>query len=140
MSLLEDPRHEAFLVWLTTIPKERDLKTYAEIAASLGVAPRTLRDWKVRPEFHKEWTDRAIAIGGDPERTQRVLDALFEKACDPDSAQSVQAAKAWADIAGVIKPPKLSEATTSDLASMPTEDLEALFATLMAKQTPSVGA
>lgn len=139
MAALTDPRHEAYLQWLTTAPRERDPRTLEAFAATLECAPRTLRDWKVRPEFRREWDERATAIAGDPERTQRILDALYEQGIDGESPKQVQAARAWADIAGVIKPPKKVDGAPADLQSLSTEELDRMLTELLqARQGESV--
>lgn len=134
MASLTDPRHEAYLQWLTTAPKERDPRTLEAFAATLDCAPRTLRDWKVRPEFRKEWDERATAIAGDPERTQRILDALYEQGIDGESPKQVQAARAWADIAGVIKPPKKASDLPVSLSTVPEADFDRMLQEAVAKQ------
>lgn len=119
MKTLDDPRKEELLQWLVTAPELRELETHDQLGAKLGVSRRTLYTWKHEKEFHDEWDERAVAAAGDPERTQRVLDALFAQAVNPESQKQVQAAKAWADIAGIIKPPK------KEAPSINTDDLTA---------------
>jgi AcrR family transcriptional regulator len=129
MSALSDPRHEFYLQWLTTAPQERELKTHDQVGAHLNVARRTLYDWRRSPEFVREWEKRALQIAGDPERTQRVLDALYEQALDSESGKQVQAARAWADIAGVIKPKKAVDAPQVD--AMSAAEIDALLEELL---------
>ena len=138
MALLPDPRHEEFLQWLTTIPEERTHKSLEAFGATQGVSRRTLHDWKARPEFRKEWDERAVAIAGDPERTQRVMDAMYSEALNAESSKQVQAARAWADMAGVIKPPKKETSAAAGLSALSTEDLEKLIAEVLADQGAGV--
>lgn len=126
MSVLDDPRKHRYMEWLLTVPEDRQPAKAKDLCVELGVARRTLYDWRNAKEFRDIWEERAVAIAGDPERTQRVLDALYSKALDTTSAQQVQAAKAWAEIARVIRPAKIEEKST-DLKEMSADDLDALL-------------
>jgi hypothetical protein len=130
MGELTDARHIRLVDWLTTAPKLREPSTFKELAAELGVSDRTLRDWKQRPEVRSQWEKRAVEVAGDPERTQRILDALYAAATDPEARDRVQAAKAWADMTGAIKPPaKETVALTKDTIKQITDaDLDRLIA------------
>lgn len=135
MAVLPDPRHETFCDWLVTAPREREITTLSALGESLGVSRRTLHDWKQRPEFRAEWDSRAVAVAGDPERTQRILDALYEVGTDTESPKQVPAAKAWADIAGVIKPPKKDEGLTgAAMLNLDPEELDKLLIELLQNQ------
>lgn len=137
MATLQDPRHERLLQWLCTAPQLREPKTYEQLGASMEppVARRTLFDWRNRPEFRAEWEERAIKIAGDPERTQRVLDALYEVATDTTARNQVSAAKTWADIAGVVKPPKVEEKKL-DTNSLTAQEVDELILELLATKEP----
>jgi hypothetical protein len=133
--VLEDPRHIEFVEWLVSDPRARG--TQEALAERLGVSPRTLRDWKARPDVRKAWEQRAGEVGGDPERFQRVLDAMFEQATDSTSAKQVHAATAWAKMTGAIKPPEdksKTGPTASDLLGLPREELEAMLADLLKQE------
>lgn len=135
MATLSDPRKEAYLQYLLTAPSERNPRSHEEFGKTLEppVARRTLYGWRQEKEFHEEWSERARAVAGDPERTTMLLDALFQQALDPDSTKQVQAAKAWADIAGVIKPPPKPEqkADGKALTDLSTEELDAMLAEIL---------
>jgi uncharacterized protein YjcR len=51
--VLEDPRHIEFVEYLVSDPRTRG--TQEALAERLGVSPRTLRDWKARPDVRKAW-------------------------------------------------------------------------------------
>jgi hypothetical protein len=128
---LTDARHLRLVEWLTTAPGLREPRTKEQLADELGVSPRTLRDWQNRPEVRARWEKEAVAVAGDPERTQRILDALYNAATDPEARDRVQAAKAWAEMTGAIKPkPKetqLDASTVQNRGVVTDEALEQLI-------------
>lgn len=133
MATLSDPRKERYVQWLVTAPREREPSTATALADDIGVGRRTLYDWRHEKEFLAEWDDRARAIAGDPEKTTMVLDALFQQACDSESPKQIQAAKAWADIAGVIRAPKVEEHQSGQsLTELSSDELDAMLAELLA--------
>lgn len=80
-----DGRQIQYLEWLVTPSHERVPRTQGEMARLLGVDPTTLRRWEKRPTFKSEWDKRVNEIQGSPERTQRLLDALYDKALGGDN-------------------------------------------------------
>lgn len=80
-----DSRQIQYLEWLVTPSHERVPRTQGEMARLLGVDPTTLRRWEKRPTFKSEWDKRVNEIQGSPERTQRLLDALYDKALGGDN-------------------------------------------------------
>lgn len=130
---LNDPRHIALVEWLVSDPRERG--TAREFAASLEVAERTVRGWKEREDVQKRWGERAVEVGGDPERLQRVMDALYSEAVDSESAKQVQAASTWAKLAGAIKPPKTEHLKSrADMKGLTDEQVAAMVAEFVAGQ------
>lgn len=129
MMEITDARHIRLIEWLTTDPAERVPSTQEELAEELGVTGRTIRMWKERPDIIAAWEKKANIVAGSPERTQRVLDALYRKALDPEARDQVQAASAWAKIAGVIKPSKSAEPKPKGgaAANLSDEELEQLL-------------
>jgi hypothetical protein len=82
---LLDARQLQYLEWLVTPQHERVPRSQIEYARTNSVDPKTLRRWEKKPIFKKEWDRRVSEIQGSPERTQRLLDALYEKALDGDN-------------------------------------------------------
>jgi DNA-binding transcriptional MerR regulator len=82
--LLENRQLE-YLEWLVTPSSERLPRTQLEMARQLAVDPKTLRRWEKKSVFKKEWDRRVSEIQGSPERTQRLLDALYAKALGGDN-------------------------------------------------------
>jgi len=127
--VLDDPRHQAVLDWVTTAPAQRDPKTQSALADSLGVAPRTIRDWQARDDFRAAWKARVDALAGSPERTQMLLDQLFSDATDVFNDKRVQAAKLYFEVTKAISPPDINVNVTSRRAQDLTDDeLSAMIA------------
>jgi hypothetical protein len=82
---LLDSRQTQYIEWLVTPSPERTPRTQGELAKLLKVDPTTLRRWEKKPAFKKEWDSRVNEIQGSPERTQRLLDALYGKALEGDN-------------------------------------------------------
>jgi hypothetical protein len=101
---VEDPRKQRLLDWLVTLPAERQPRTKGELAAELGVAPRTLRDWQAAEDFRTEQHELAMQVSGGVEKTQMILAALEAQALDALSPKQVQAAKLWAEWTGALVP------------------------------------
>jgi predicted xylose isomerase-like sugar epimerase len=132
--LFDDARKLRLLEWLTTVPSERSPRTKGGLADELGVSARTLRDWQAKDEFLREWEKRAREVAGDPERTQRVLDALFQTGVDSEHRQHVQAAKTFLEAIGAIKPHVQQVEVSGGVQQLSDEQLSALIAEHAAAQ------
>ena len=102
-----DFRKQAYLDWLCTPPKERHPATKVAFAETIGVTHRTLNNWTDEKEFLEEWEKRYLKTIGDPSRKSQIMDTLLRTATDPDDPKHVQAAKAYFEIEGSIKPAKM---------------------------------
>jgi hypothetical protein len=137
MEPLSDVRHEAYLQWLTTPPKERVPNSKNKYAEQIGVHPRTLRDWEAREEFRRAWAKRAEEVIGDPGKVQEVLEVLRQQALDPTHRQYAQAAKLYLEAVEAIKPPDKKVELKIDrdaLKDFTDDELDARIAALMAEQ------
>ncbi len=74
--VLTQPQQE-YLDWLCTAPSERVPPSKKQMAVHLGVDITTLRRWEKKPNFRQQWQDKVDDIQGSPERTQAVLDMLY---------------------------------------------------------------
>lgn len=125
---LSDWRKQAFLDWLCTPPGEREPRTLIEFAGSVGHDRRTLQNWREDKEFLEAWEKRYLKTIGDPSRKQSIMDTLLRTATDPDDPKHVQAAKAYFEIEGSIKPAKMEVSVTRPASSLSDEELDALLA------------
>lgn len=135
MATITDPRRIRLLEWtLEKTVDEHNPKTQIELAAELGVDPRTLRDWAKESEFVERLREMTIELVGAPERVRQVVDAMFDQAIDPQSGKQVQAARVFADILGLTKK---KEDRVQDpkqrLLSMPKDEFDALVAEVVAE-------
>jgi hypothetical protein len=141
-TVLNDDRHTTLVEWLVArTVGEQHPKTQLLLAESLGVAPRTIRDWMARDDVQARRRELAIQAGGEPERIKQVMDALFEQAIDPDSMKQTAAATVWAKMAGVVVPKedgRSTKAGASDLRDMglSVEKLQELLAKAASTQIP----
>jgi transcriptional regulator with XRE-family HTH domain len=126
---LLDARHEQYLEWLVTPTTERTPRTQTELARQLGVDPTTLRRWEKKDWFKREWDRRVNEIQGSPERTQRLLDALYDKALGGDN----KAAQLYLQATNRLLPAPtiINNNKASDLSD---EELEALIVSIAEHQ------
>jgi DNA-binding transcriptional MerR regulator len=95
----------------------------------LGVDPTTLRRWEKKPVFKKEWDNRVSEIQGSPERTQRLLDALYAKALEGDNRAAQLYLQATNRL--VVAP---SAPQTTNASELTDEELDKLLANLAQRE------
>lgn len=76
------PLEIEFLEWLVDPTRQG---TIASWARDHDLHPQTPHDWKKHPTFKAAWEKRLKELNIAPDRVQRVLDALWDKACTGDS-------------------------------------------------------
>lgn len=117
-----DARQEAYLAWLCTPPSERTPSSKEKYAEQIGVNVTTLRRWEKKELFRKAWQDKVDDIQGSPERSQRLLDTLYEKALGGD----IKAAQLYLQATNRMSPPTLtvkSDKATTELSDKELDDL-----------------
>jgi hypothetical protein len=100
------PEKKRIIAWLLTPRDERDPRTQAELARELDLDPKTITNWKAEPEFLKAWNDEYLKGIGSPETKGEIMATLLRTATDPDDPKHVQAAKAYFEIEGSLRPQK----------------------------------
>lgn len=95
----------------------------------LGVDPTTLRRWEKKPVFKKEWDNRVNEIQGSPERTQRLLDALYTKALGGDN----RAAQLYLQATNRLVPATQPSQTTT-ASELSDEELDKLLVSLAERE------
>jgi len=118
-----DVRQEQYLNWLLAPAHERTPPTQAQFAGQLGVDPTTLRRWEKKEYFKKEWERRVNDLQGSPERTQRLLDALYDKAIGGDT----RAANLYLQATHRLLPPPAATSSKS-MVDLSDDELDALIA------------
>lgn len=113
-----------YLEWLCTAPSERTPTTKSALATQLGVNRKTLNRWEASPVFRNEWEKRVTAIQGSPERTQRLLDTLYNAAINGDT----KSAQLYLQATNRMAPPTLEIKNDRKTADLTDEELDALIA------------
>lgn len=132
---ISDFRKQRFLDWLCTPVKERQPRKMEELAEELGTTRRTLTTWKTDDkEFMEEWEKRYLKTIGDPSRKSLIMDTLLRTATDPDDPKHVQAAKAYFEIEGSIKPAKMQVEVSREASKLTDEQLDELVALKAAQE------
>lgn len=121
---LLDARQEKYLNWLITPPHERIPSSQLKYCEENQIDPTTVRRWQKKPYFIKEWDRRVEELQGSPERTQRILDALYDKGVDGD----VRAAKLYLEATHRLTPaPTTSKTTSKGMADLSDDELDELI-------------
>lgn len=95
---------QRLLAWLLTPPADREPHTMVELAREMGTSPAALTKRKEKAEFLKEWEAEYLRTVGSPEVKMKIMRALESIASDPDDPKVVQAARAFFEIQGTVKP------------------------------------
>ena len=119
-----DVRQEKYLNWLLVPPHERIPSSQLKYCEENNVDPTTVRRWQKKPWFIKEWDRRVEELQGSPERTQRILDALYDKGVDGD----VRAAKLYLEATNRLNPQQsTSGASSKGMADLSDSELDELI-------------
>lgn len=130
---LLDARQEQYLDWLVTPASERVPRTQAELARQIGVDPTTLRRWEKKDWFKRQWDNRVNEIQGSPERTQRLLDSLYEKAIQGDN----KAAQLYLQATNRLLPPQ-TVINTNKASDLSDDELDALIVSIAEHQAKRI--
>ncbi|CAB4151628.1 Homeodomain, phBC6A51-type [uncultured Caudovirales phage] len=123
MAEIFDTRQEQFLTWLCTPPNGRVPSSQAALAKHIGVDETTLRRWKNKPAFKQEWKRRIEDLQGSPERTQQLLDNLFERAIGGDN----NSAKLYLQATGRLAPVQLQVEHKTNVTELSDSELAELI-------------
>lgn len=119
-----DERQEKYLNWLLVPAPMREPKTQEAYAAQEGVDSTTLRRWQKKPHFKAEWQKRVEELQGSPERTQKLLDTIYQRALGGDN----KAAQLYLQATNRLAPTQVNVTHTQSLAEISDADLEDLIA------------
>lgn len=125
-----DTRQEQYLEWLCTAPSERVPDSKRKYAEVNKVAVQTLRRWEKLEHFRKEWAKRVDDVIGSPDRTQALLDNLYDKALKGDT----NAAKLYLQTTGKLAPAQLTVNTEKRAAELSDSELDALIGQMAARE------
>jgi len=119
-----DTRQEKYLQWLMMPPSHRIPKTKQEFADENGLDSSTLRRWDKKPAFRAEWEKRVAELQDSPERTQRLLDALYEAGLSGDN----KAAQLYLQATNRLAPTQIKVEHSQSIAELTDAELDALIA------------
>lgn len=84
-----------------------------------------MRRWKKKPSFKAEWEKRVSELQQSPERSQRLLDNLFQRALEGDN----NSAKLYLQATGRLAPVQFQVEHKSSAAELSDSELSELIAT-----------
>jgi len=119
-----DTRQEKYLQWLMMPPSHRIPKTKQEFADENGLDSSTLRRWDKKPAFRAEWEKRVAELQDSPERTQRLLDALYEAGLNGDN----KAAQLYLQATNRLAPTQIKVEHSQSISELSDAELDALIA------------
>lgn len=128
--VLTQPQQE-YLDWLCTAPSERVPPSKNKMAVHLGVDITTLRRWEKKPNFRQQWQDKVDDIQGSPERTQAVLDMLYNKATQDNDVKSAQL---YLQATNRMAPPTVEVKSDRKLTELSDAELDALIASVASRE------
>lgn len=119
-----DVRQETYLAWLMTPASHREPRSKAAYAKLHSIDETTLRRWEKKPHFKAEWQKRVDELQLSPERTQKLLDEIYQRALGGDN----KAAQLYLQATNRLAPAQINVNHTQSLAEISDRDLEDLIA------------
>jgi hypothetical protein len=133
MDNILDPRQEKFLNWLMVPPPNRVPSSQEKYAILEGVDETTLRRWKKKPAFKMEWEKRVSELQQSPERTQKLLDNLYERALAGDN----NSAKLYLQATNRLAPTQVHVEHSSKPSEITDAELDSLIASVAQSEVES---
>jgi hypothetical protein len=121
-----DERQEKYLNWLVVPAPMRQPPTQEAYAKQEGVDSATLRRWQKKPYFKQEWQKRVEDLQGSPERTQKLMDTIYQRALGGDN----KAAQLYLQATNKLAPQQVNITHTQSLNEISDKDLDELIASL----------
>ncbi|CAB4151575.1 Homeodomain, phBC6A51-type [uncultured Caudovirales phage] len=128
-----DERQEKYLNWLLIPSQLREPSTQEAYAKQEGVDTTTLRRWQKKPYFKEEWAKRVEDLQGSPERTQKLMDTIYQRALGGDN----KAAQLYLQATNRLAPQQVSITHSTPLAEISDKDLEELIASVATSEQTS---
>jgi hypothetical protein len=119
-----DHRQEKYLQWLMVPASMRQPASKNAFATENGLDSSTLRRWEKKPVFKAEWEKRVAELQGSPERTQRLLDSLYEAGLNGDN----KAAQLYLQATNRLAPTQIKVEHTKLISELSDAELDALIA------------
>jgi SOS response regulatory protein OraA/RecX len=100
------------------------------MAKELDVDVKTLRRWEKKQVFLDEWRSRVDEIQGSPERTQNVLDTLYNKAVQGDT----KSAQLYLQATNRMAPPTVEVKSDKRISELSDSELDELISAVAARE------
>ena len=121
---------ERYLDWLCTAPGERVPASKNKYSVEHAVDISTMRRWEKKDVFLSQWKARVEDIQGSPERSQRLLDTLYNKALEGD----VKSAELYLKATNRMAPPSVTISTNKKTTDMTDAELDGLISSLAERE------
>ena len=130
--LLLTNEQEEYLAWLLTPEDQRQPQTKKEWALAHDMHVNTLGQWEKKKNFRERWQLGIEALNQSPERTQKLLEALYIKGISGDTKSAELYLKATGNMPNSST---LNIKTETSLRDISDDDLETMLLELGAKHT-----
>lgn len=124
---------QRYLDWLCTAPSERVPASKAKYAIEHVVDISTLRRWEKKEVFRSQWKQQVDEVQGSPERTQRLLDNLYNKALEGDT----KSAELYLKATNRMAPPSVTISSNKKATELTDSELDSLIAAVAEREKAS---
>ena len=121
--LLLTNEQEEYLAWLLTPEDQRQPQTKKEWALAHDLHVNTLGQWEKKKNFRERWQLGIEALNQSPERTQKLLEALYIKGISGDT----KSAELYLKATGSMPSQTLNIKQETSVKDLSQEDLEGLI-------------
>ncbi len=121
---------EQYLDWLCTAPSERVPASKNKYALENTVDISTMRRWEKKDIFRSRWKTQVDDIQGSPERTQKLLDNLYNKALEGDT----KSAELYLKATNRMAPPSVTISSNKKTVDLTDAELDSLIATIAERE------
>lgn len=130
--LLLTQEQEAYLAWLLVPEEQREPATKKEYAQKIDVHVNTLGSWEKKKTFIERWKLGIEGLNQSPERTQKLLDALYIKGISGDTKSAELYLKATGNMPNSST---VNIKTETNLRDISDDELEKMILELGAKHS-----
>ena len=121
---------EKYLDWLCTAPSERVPASKNKYSMENAVDISTMRRWEKKDIFKSRWKTQVDELQGSPERTQKLLDNLYNKALEGDT----KSAELYLKATNRMAPPSVTISSNKKTVDLTDAELDSLIATIAERE------
>lgn len=121
---------QKYLEWLCTAPSERVPASKNKYSMEHGVDISTMRRWEKKDIFRTQWKTQVDDLQGSPERTQRLLDNLYNKALEGDT----KSAELYLKATNRMAPPSVTISSNKKTVDLSDAELDSLISTIAERE------